>query len=207
MESASLKSRTPVARSLGTSPNAQEMSRIVVVGSISAGKTTFSRRLAQTFGVPHVEWDGLRFARPEALADSQLFSPIVREAITPERWVFDGLYTRNWQIMEMVAGRATMVIWLNYAYPLVLWRVVKRSVSVGLQKPTLRGKASGLLDRFFSRQSRPLRVTRTFQQRRKYIHTVLDAPVARHLKIIEFRKPEEAEEFLRGLKVHQPQVS
>ena len=207
------KSRTPVSRSHRTSPNAQEMLRIVVVGCSCSGKTTFSQRLAQVLGAPHVEWDRL-IGGPDGEGlwnymhverkPPQVARALLAETINQERWVYDGMIHAS---TEVVLSKATMVIWLNYSLPLVLWRSVKRNAVRGLQQPTRRRQAAELRDRFLSRSSHPKKVMRSFHRRRREYRRLFDAPAVEHLRVVEFRRPAQAEEFLRGLKVHQPPVS
>jgi hypothetical protein len=134
--------------------------------------------------------------------DPQVFATRLGQAITPERWVFDGnLYSGSELVSEIetVLERATMVIWLNYSLPLVLWRCVKRNTVKGLEEPTRRGQAASVIVMLLDSQSRLWRVSRYFHRQRRQYRLLLDTEKVRHLRIIEFRKPIEAEEFLRGL--------
>ena len=101
--------------------------RVLVAGPSGAGKTTLSRRLSTMLGVPHVELDALHHGpewtpRPEFLDDV-------------DRLTATGGWVAEWQygsVRPLLAARADVLVWLDLPFPLVLarllWRTVRRRV-------------------------------------------------------------------------------
>ena len=102
------------------------MQRVAVVGTSCSGKTTLAAAIARAQGSPHVELDALHWLPDWKERPTEEFREKTREAIRGDAWVTDGNYSR---VRDMVWGRATHVIWLNYSFPLVLWRAIRRSLT------------------------------------------------------------------------------
>jgi adenylate kinase family enzyme len=97
--------------------------RIVVVGTGAAGKITFSRELARLLGRPHIELDAL-FWGPKWVPNPR-FRECVASAVNEQAWVVDGNYRR---IRDVLWRRATALVWLNLSLPVVMYRVLARTV-------------------------------------------------------------------------------
>jgi adenylate kinase family enzyme len=105
--------------------NAMEaIHRVVVVGTSGSGKTTFAARLARMLAVPHVELDALHWEPNWVEAPLVIFRERVDRALSGDRWVVDGNYSK---VRNIVWGRANMVVWLDYPLLLSLWQLVKRT--------------------------------------------------------------------------------
>ena len=85
--------------------------RIVVLGSSGSGKTVLARELAARLGVPHVEFDALRFAEDWAEVPDDVFGERVAAFTEGDAWVVDGNYSRTgrWE-------RAQTVVWLDLSF-------------------------------------------------------------------------------------------
>ena len=69
--------------------------RIVVIGTSGAGKTTLARKIAGRLGLPHIELDAINWQpgwRDLDRHDRPEFVRRVAQAIQAERWVADGNY-------------------------------------------------------------------------------------------------------------------
>ena len=83
--------------------------RIVVIGTSGAGKTTLARKIAERLGLPHIELDAINWQpgwRDLDRHDQPEFVRSVSEAIQAERWVADGNYG---SVRDMLCG--TRPIW------------------------------------------------------------------------------------------------
>ena len=171
--------------------------RVCVVGSSCAGKTTFSRCLAQHLGIPHIELDALYWLPNWRLRPPQEFRTLVQQAVAQERWVIDGNYSA---VRTLVWSHATTVIWLNYAFPIVLWRALTRTMRRSLtQEELFTGNRESLHRAFLSRESILWWVITTFYQRRHQYQALFNDPAWMHLTRVEFRSSAEAERFLGTL--------
>lgn len=110
------------------------MRRVVVRGSSGAGKSTVAVELGRRLGVPAIELDALYHqAGWEPLANDDL-RRAVDVATRGDGWVVDGNYR---VAMEVVRPRADTLVWLDLPRPLVMRRVLGRSVWRGLARREL----------------------------------------------------------------------
>jgi len=106
---------------------ASEMRRVSVIGSAGSGKTTVARRLASRLGVPSLELDSV-FHLPEwTPRPDPEFQAIVDEFTAGQRWVVDGNYTSH-GVADIVWPRADTVVWLDPSKPVVMRRVIGRTL-------------------------------------------------------------------------------
>jgi adenylate kinase family enzyme len=101
-------------------------SRLVIVGSSCAGKTTTAKLISQKLKITHIELDAL-FWKPgwQESTDEELF-PKVEKAVAQEQWVLDGNYGR---VSDIVWSQATDVLWLDYPLTTILKRFFRRSIT------------------------------------------------------------------------------
>jgi adenylate kinase family enzyme len=99
--------------------------RVSVVGVSGAGKSTLGREVAARLGVPFAELDAL-FHQPgwEPLPADE-FRHRVSDLASAGGWVIDGNYHA---ILPLVWARADTVIWLDLPRPLVMRRIVWRTI-------------------------------------------------------------------------------
>lgn len=100
--------------------------RVRVVGTSGAGKTTFARTLAGVLGVPHRELDEVFWDRDWTRRDPAVAREVLRELDrSGTGWVVDG----NWRDARAgVLEDADLVVWLDYARPVVMARVMRRTL-------------------------------------------------------------------------------
>ena len=124
--------------------------RVRVLGTAGSGKTTFARALATRLGVPHLELDRLHHRAGWVPAPLEEFRAELAAfvAAAPDGWVVDGNY------QERAAGlmeQADTVVWLDFPRPVVMRRVVRRTVVRSLTRRELwngnRERPAGMLSR------------------------------------------------------------
>ncbi|MFY9713712.1 MAG: AAA family ATPase [Microbacterium sp.] len=99
--------------------------RVLIAGVTGSGKTTLAARLARQWSIEHIEIDALFHGqnwtpRPEFLDDVRAFA-------AEDRWVTEWQYTSK-GTDEILTPRAQLAIWLDYPYPVVRSRLIRRTL-------------------------------------------------------------------------------
>jgi adenylate kinase family enzyme len=176
------------------------MMRIVVVGTPGAGKTTAAKTIAAALGLAHIELDSLHWEpgwRALSKADPDEFARRVSAAVARDVWVADGNYEA---VRQLVWSRATDLIWLDYDRPVIMYRVIKRSLVRAVTRTEL--WAGNKEDwRNWLRPSHPIMwAWTTWRQRRAHYEELLACEECRHLRGLRLRRPREAEGLVDALR-------
>jgi len=111
--------------------------RIAVKGTSGSGKTTTAAMIAARLAIPHIELDALNWG-PGWLSrwesEWSEFHRLVDEATSGESWVICGGYST---VNELVLGRASHLVWLDYSRARVMRQVVSRSFRRAWRKEEL----------------------------------------------------------------------
>jgi adenylate kinase family enzyme len=180
--------------------NARELPlgpRIIVVGVTGSGKTTVSARLARIFGIPHVELDSLHWQPNWVMAGLDEFRQAVASAISGPVWVTDGNYSK---VRDLIWPRATTLVWLDYALPVVLWQLTRRTLTRIITRERLwNTNYETLRGAFFSRDSLFLWALHTHPRHRVEYTRLLSQPEYAHLRLVRLHWPKETREWLKGM--------
>lgn len=166
--------------------------RIAVVGTSGVGKSTLAKTLAQQFGIPHTELDAINWQPDwQALHETDVakFKRRVAEAASAPAWVIDGNYG---PVKDIVWDRATHVVWLDYERPVimrrVIWRTLKRVFS---SKPLWNGNREDWRRIFAA--DHPIRwAWDTFARRRTEFGSRVAEPRFAHLSVHRLKQPKDA---------------
>jgi adenylate kinase family enzyme len=173
---------------------AGHMARVVVIGTSCVGKTTFARTLSRVLRFPHIELDTLYWQPNWIPRPLDEFRELVAKELSQDYWVADGNYSVE---RDLIWSRATTVIWLNYAFAVVFWRAVTRTLRrVLTQEELFSGNRESLRIAFFSRESILWWVLTTFHRRRKQYRVLFEKITSSQLVYVELRNPSEAQHFL-----------
>jgi adenylate kinase family enzyme len=99
--------------------------RVNVRGSSGAGKSTFSRRLADRLHVPYVELDALYHGPDWGEPTAAEFRSRVEPIVASEAWVIDGNY--EGKLGDLVLREADVVVWLDLPLRVKLRRLWQRT--------------------------------------------------------------------------------
>jgi adenylate kinase family enzyme len=165
-----------------------------VVGTSGSGKTTFGRELARRLGVPHVELDALSWEANWVSAPPDVLRERVRVAVAAHEWVVDGNYSAT---RDLVWARADTVVWLDLSFPLVMWRVIVRTLRRGLRGEVLWSGNRENLRMALSRESIILWALTTYWRRRRDYPRLFQAYP--DVRFVRLRSPAQARRFLEAI--------
>jgi adenylate kinase family enzyme len=174
--------------------------RIAVVGTTGSGKTTLAKVLATQLAFPHIELDALNWRagwRDLSRADPDEFVRRVTFAVAVDAWVLDGGYGL---VRDLVWRRATHLVSLDYERPVVMYRVICRSLVRALLRTEM---WAGNRERWLHmlRPSHPIRwAWSTWHRRRREFEERLGRKDCAHLVVLRLRRPPDAKELLRQVR-------
>lgn len=178
------------------------MQRVAIVGTSGSGKTTMAARIAARIGCPHVELDSLFWEPGWQEAETEVFRDRVRAALAGDTWTVDGNYRKA---RDIIWGRADTVVWLDYALPVVMWRLVKRTLKRAATREVLwAGNRENLWEHFFTRQSLFLWALQTHGRHRREYPEYLARPEFAHLTLVRLVSPRAADKWVVSFDLTAP---
>lgn len=173
------------------------MKRIVVIGTTGSGKTTFARQLARTFGIPHIELDALHWNPNWQETPKEQFIEKVEAATQAPAWVVDGNYTTK--VSPIVWQRADTILWLDYPFPVVLSRLLARTVRrLWSGEECCNGNRESLKN-LLSKDSLLLWAVSSHWRHRREYAAKLRQPAHGGLRQMRFHSPKEASRWLEQI--------
>lgn len=156
-----------------------------------------ARKIAATLGIPHIELDALNWGPGWTEAPLDVFRARVAEALAGPAWAVDGNYSRA---RDLIWGRAETLVWLDYPLPLVMARVIWRTLRRSLTREELwAGNHESLRMALFSRDSIILWALRTYERRRREYPLLVAQPEYAYLELVRLRSPRAARLWLAEL--------
>lgn len=168
--------------------------RALVMGSTGSGKSTFARELAARIGAAHIEQDALNWGpgwTNLSVTDPKTFRVRAAAAIAAEAWTSCGNYSA---IRDLMLARATHLVWLDYERPLIMRRVIWRSLTRAVDGRELwAGTGNREEFRRWLDKDHPIRwAWDTYRTRRAAYEGLMADPATGHLVKHRLRKPREA---------------
>lgn len=171
--------------------------RIVIIGTTCAGKTTLARALGEKMGVPHVELDALHWGPDWTPVPVDVFRSAVADALSGEAWTTDGNYSKT---RDIVWGRADTLVWLDYALPIIMGRLLTRTLRRVVTRETLwNDNRETWRGAFFSRDSLFIFAITSHARRRRNTPRHLEEPAYQHLNVIRLRSPRATQRWLTDI--------
>jgi adenylate kinase family enzyme len=173
--------------------------RTAVVGTTCSGKSTLAKRLADKISAEFIELDALHWEPNWTEAPPELFRARVQFAIQAEKWVTAGNYH---EVRDLVWARAQSVIWLDYPFSIVFWRLLRRTVRRSVfQEDLWNGNRENLWThlKLWSEDSLFHWLFKTYWRRKQEFPLLFRLPQHAHLRVIKLNHPGEAELWLSSI--------
>ncbi|MEM7554428.1 MAG: adenylate kinase [Cyanobacteria bacterium P01_A01_bin.84] len=167
--------------------------RICVIGTSGSGKTTLACQVSQKLMIPHIELDYLYWEPNWVEVSREIFRQRVAESIKNQAWVIDGNYSK---VRDIIWSRADTVVWLDYSFPLVMSRIIKRTLNRVITKKEVCNGNYETWEKLFSSDSIILWSLKTYQRRRTEYPILFNQPQYSHLNIVQLPSPSAAQNWL-----------
>ncbi len=176
------------------------MKRIAVIGTTGSGKSTLARLIAKRLALAYIELDAINWQENWTEMPRAEMADRVGKLVQGDGWVVEGGYSF---VRDTIWQRADTVIWLDYPFWTVFGRLFRRTMRRAVKQEVLWAGNRESLVRAFSRDSILLWCIKTHRRRHRQYGELVMRPEYAHLKVLRFRHPYEAEEFIRSLHEHQ----
>jgi len=173
----------------------------MVFGTTGSGKSTLAKAIGSRLGIPYFEMDALHWNPGWVGTPIPEFRRKVEAVTGGEAWVMEGQYS---QVRDIYMGRADAAVWLDYPFPLVFYRLLRRTLARVIdQKTVCNGNYETWRGTFWNKESILLYAFRShWRNRREYPELWQQYP---HLRVLHFRSPHQTECWLQTLS-HIPSI-
>ena len=172
--------------------------RIAVIGATGSGKTTLAQRLGVILDLPLIELDALHWMpgwteKPWPEIRSEL-DPMTRQ----DRWITDGNYS---QVRDLIWPRADTIIWLDYPFLFIFYRLFIRTLKrVFLKVELWNGNRERFHENFLSKDSLFLWLVKSRRKHKKTYLLAFQDPQHAHLQVLRLTHPHQTDRWLEQLK-------
>ncbi|MFN7113842.1 MAG: hypothetical protein ACK4PK_05725 [Alphaproteobacteria bacterium] len=170
--------------------------RITVIGATGSGKTTFAQRLAAQGGRAFCDLDDLYWLPGWQVRDAADFHARAAAAAAGDDWVICGNYSA---VRAAIWPRAEAIVWLDFPFYLVFWRLLSRSLRRLVDKNPICNGNTESLRTFLSKDSIMVWLFRSYwRHRRQYGAIFADAGLYPQADYIRLRSAAAAEKWLHS---------
>jgi adenylate kinase family enzyme len=173
-----------------------KMQRIVVFGTTGSGKSRLAAELSRRTGLRIIELDALYWGHDWQGVPLELFRHRVEREIKDGGWIVVGNYG---QVRDLVWPAADTLIWLDLPFPLVMSRLVRRTVRRITTRENLwgTGNRETITNSFFSRQSILWWAAKTHRRNRRRFGEECES-FAPGRRVVRLQSPRDVERFVRA---------
>src|SRR5512145_185623 len=160
------------------------MKRITVTGTTGSGKTTLVMQLARRLQIPSIDLDDLYWGPNWTPVPLEEFRTKTDQATSQPDWAISGNYRI---VRDLIWPRADTLIWLDYAFPLVFYRLMKRTFSRIIDGNPICNGNRETFSAAFGKDSIILWLFKSYWRRKRDVPILLQRPEHTHLNIHHFR--------------------
>lgn len=173
--------------------------RIIVVGTTSSGKSTLAKQLSEKIQAEFIDLDSLHWEPDWVEVPDELFRERVETATSSQAWVVAGNYH---VVRDIIWPRAEVILWLDYPFHIVFWRLLTRTIRrVATKEKLFSGNVeNGWMHlRLWSQESLFHWLFKTYWRRKREYPMLFALPENTHLQAVHFKHPKEAQDWLRNV--------
>jgi adenylate kinase family enzyme len=173
--------------------------RVHICGCSGSGKSTLGKTLAEILDVPFTELDSIFHLPDWGELPREQFVAKIAKLSESDGWVVDGNYS---YARAHLWSRADTVIFLDYPYALVWWRVVRRTLRRMIYREVLwNGNREVPLRTFFTRESIVWWMMTTWHKRHRDAIASETCPELAGKAVFRSQNPAQTAEWLVSLRV------
>ncbi len=177
------------------------MRKIIIIGPAGAGKSTLAETIAERLNLPHTELDGIYHQQNWAPIDKNEFRMIVRRKAQEDGWVICGNYFSTLGLDFW--GKADTIIWCDYSFPLVMSRLLRRTLRRTISKEELwNGNTELFFVNFFTRDSLILFMMKSWNKQKKRYGPIFTSGSNElpGVRLVRLKTPGATEAFLKHVR-------
>ncbi len=139
--------------------------KVLIRGVSCSGKSTLARRIAEELGLQRIELDEIRWKPGWQCLDEQIAANELKWYLSEDNWIIDG---NNRLLKQYIAFDYDYLIWLDFPFPIVIWRCLIRTFRRILRREIVCNGNRETFLRLFRKESSMLYwVFKTFKSRRE----------------------------------------
>lgn len=185
--------------------SAADFKRIVIIGATGSGKTTFARDVAARGGHAFYDLDDFHWLPGWQWRDRDEFVRLAADMAAGDTWVVSGNYSL---VRPQVWSRATMIVWLDYPFLLVFWRLLRRSLRRLVDKRPICNGNTENLRQFLSKDSIMVWLFKSYGKHKKQYAEIFsgggEAGLYPQAVYIRLTSPDAAAKWLQTLPADAP---
>ena len=173
--------------------------KIVVISVTSSGKSTLANQLAKIIEADFIDLDSLHWEANWVEAPDDVLRQRVDQATSAKSWVVAGNYS---VVRDFIWKRAEMIIWLDYPFHIVFWRLLTRTIRRSVfQEELWNGNRENFWThmKLWSEESLFHWLFKTYWRRKREYPKLFLLPEFSHLKIIHHKNPAETKKWILSL--------
>lgn len=164
---------------------------ILIIGPPGSGKSTLANQLAKRHDLNHIELDSLQHGKNWQPASKDELRQAVRREIVKGGWIVDGNYISTFG--DELIDKADVVIWLDYSFPFVFQRLLRRTLKRTLTHTELwNGNRESFYNNFFTKDSVLRHMIHVWKRQRDFYLSVFSkVDTYKAKRMIRIRRPRE----------------
>lgn len=171
--------------------------RFYIVGTSGTGKSTLAKAISHKLKIPHIELDFYRFDKNWQKHPADRLHKIITQKTKSKSWVVCG--NESGKLKDHLMDQATQIIWLDYPFYLIFYRVFIRTMRrIFLKEKSCGGNQETFYLQFFTKYSIFLWVIQTYSKRKRQYTPMLSASEFKK-KMVHLKSSSDADLFLKKL--------